>query len=173
MGRFLVFVLVVLAVVYFIPAPVNRHAAGLEIEASREQVWEVMSDLARLPRWIETVDSVAFLNPQRQGLGAELRIDGTVMSSVLRVARWVPYNTVAFDVRMRPGLTHDHVLRYTVERRFAGRSVVRVEEEYRMAGGYLGHVLGGLLFDRMRDPYRASALLHLKRLVETGAGLGT
>jgi hypothetical protein len=80
---------------------------------------------------------------------------------------------MGFSVRLKPRLTYDHVLRYSVQYRFTNRTVVRVEEEYRMAGGYLGHLFGVLLFDRMREPYRMAALSYLKKLAETGFGLGT
>jgi hypothetical protein len=88
------------------------------------------------------------------------------------VERWEPYNTMGFFVELKPRLTYDHVLRYSLQYRYTNRTVVRVEEEYRMAGGYLGHVFGRLFFERMREPYRMPALSYLKKLVETGVGLG-
>jgi uncharacterized protein YndB with AHSA1/START domain len=171
MGRFLILVLLVLAVAYFIPAPVTHYDAALEIDASRERVWDTLSDLTQLSRWNSDVDSTVFLSPQREGVGTEIRVDG-VVTSVLTVVRWQPYNAVGFVVVPKPRFTYDHVLRYTMQYRFTDRTIVRVEEEYRMAGGYLGHLFGVMLFDRMREPYRMSALSYLKKLAETGVGLG-
>jgi uncharacterized protein YndB with AHSA1/START domain len=172
MGRFLILVLLALAVAYFVPAPVAHYDAALEVDASRERVWEALSDLSQLSRWNSAVDSTVFLTPQRDGVDTEFRIDG-VVTSTLRAERWEPFNSMGFSVRLKPRFTYDHVLRYSVQYRFTNRTVVRVEEEYRMAGGYLGHLFGVLLFDRMREPYRMAALSYLKKLAETGFGLGT
>lgn len=171
MGKLLVLLVLALAVAYFVPAPVVHHDAALEVDASRERVWDALSDLSQMPRWNAAVDSAAFLGAQRQGEGAEIRIDGMV-TSTLQVERWQPYGTMSFFVELKPRFTYDHVLRYSIQYRYTNRTVVRVEEEYRMAGGYLGHVLGLLLFDRVREPYRMPALSYLKKLVETGIGLG-
>ena len=171
MGKLFILLVVALAVAYFVPAPVVHYDAALEVNASRERVWDALSDLSQMPRWNAAVDSAAFLGAQRQGEGTEIRIDG-VVTSTLQVERWVPYGTMSFFVELKPRFTYDHVLRYSIQYRYTNRTVVRVEEEYRMAGGYLGHVLGMLLFDRVREPYRMPALSYLKKLVETGIGLG-
>jgi uncharacterized protein YndB with AHSA1/START domain len=173
MGRLLILILIAGAIAYFVPAPVTHFDSALEIEASRERVWEMLSDLSQISRWNEDVDSAVFVGPQHDGEGAEVRVDGSMFTSALRVTRWEPYNRIDFAVLLKPRLTWDHVLRYSMQRRFENRTIVRVEEEYRMAGGYLGHVFGILIFERMRDPYRVQALSYLKRLAETGVGLGT
>lgn len=172
MGRLLILILLALAVAYFVPAPAKHFDAALEVDASREKVWGALSDLSQMSRWNPGVDSTVFLTPQHDGEGTEIRVDGMVTSTLI-VQRWEPFNTMAFLVELKPRLTYDHVLRYSVQYRFTDRTVVRVEEEYRMAGGYLGHLFGVLLFDRMREPYRMPALSYLKKLAETGVGLGT
>lgn len=172
MGRLIVLLLLVAAVAYLIPAPPVHYEASIEIDKDRDHVWEVLSDFTQLTRWNEEVDSTSFLTPQRTGVGTVFRIDGKIVTSTMRVTRWEPYNRVDFAVELKPKLTEDHVLRYIIHPRFEDRTLVHVEEEYRMAGGYLGHAFGLLIFSRMRDPYRGSALGYLKRLCETGVGLG-
>ncbi len=173
MGRLLILLIVAGVVAYFVPSPVTHFDSAVEIDASREHVWDLMADLSQLSRWNEDVDSTVFLTPERQGPGTVVRIDGSMITTSLTVQRWEPYNEIDFAVVLQPRITYDHVLRYSMQRRFEGRTVVRVQEEYRMAGGYLGYVFGRLIFERMRDPYRMGALGYLKRLAETGVGLGT
>jgi hypothetical protein len=90
---------------------------------------------------------------------------------VLRVERWEPFNAVDYSVRFDPAYTRDHMLRYGMSPRFE-RTVVTLTEEYRMNAGLLGHVFGVLVFTGMREPARRPALGYLKRLAETGQGIG-
>jgi uncharacterized membrane protein len=173
MGRLVILLLLAAVVAYFMPAPVTHFDSAVEIDASREKVWDLMSDFSQLSRWNDAVDSTVFLSPERKGEGTQIRLDGPMLTTTLKVVHWQPYNDIGFAVILNPRLTYDHVLRYSIQKRFESRTVVRVEEEYHMAGGYLGHVFGKLLFDRMRDSYRTGALGLLKRLAETGVGLGT
>ena len=47
---------------------------SVEIEASQQRVWEVLSDLEAWPRRIETVDSVELLTPVPLGKGSRVRL---------------------------------------------------------------------------------------------------
>ena len=171
MGRLLLIILAVAAVAYFMPAPTVRHEANIEINAPRGRVWEALSDLRGYPRWIEDVDSTVFLTSTREGVGTEARLDGRFLHPYLRVERWQPFNAIDYSVRFDPAFTRDHVVRYAMEPRF-DRTVVTLTEEYRMNAGYLGHLFGMLVFDGMRQSTREPALGYLKRLAETGQGIG-
>jgi len=172
MGRLIVLLLLAAGIAYLIPGPVEHYEASAEINTGRERVWEVLSDLSQLSRWNDEVDSTAFVTPQREGVGTQIRLDGKFMTCWEKVVSWEPFNRIEFTVTEKPALTTDHVLRYTMEPRFE-RTLVRVEEEYHMRGGYLGHALNYITFSRMREAYRGPALSYLKRLAETGVGLGT
>jgi len=171
MGRLILLLLVAAGIAFLMPAPVVHHEASVEINADREKVWDALSDMRGWPRWIEEVDSVAFLSSQQQGTGTEVRLDGKFYQTFERVIRWEEYNRIDFAVSFKPSLTEDHVLRYMMTPQF-DRVQVRVEEEYRMRGGYLGHAFDLMMFSRMREGFRGPALGYLKRLAETGVGMG-
>lgn len=172
MGRLILFLLVLAGIAYLMPAPIVHHEASAEINAPRERVWQALSDLHGWSRWNEDVDSTGFLTPQQEGLGTKVRLDGKFMTVYEEVTAWEPYNRIDMSVKLKPNLTEDHVMRYTMAPEF-DRTTVKIEEEYKMRGGYLGHALDVLFFDRMREGFRAPALGYLKRLAETGVGMGT
>lgn len=171
MGRLILLLLVAAGIAFLMPAPVVHHEASVEINAGREKVWDALSDMKAWPRWIEEVDSVSFVSSQEEGTGTEVRLDGKFFTTFERATRWEPYNRIDFEVSFKPNLTTDHVLRYVMDPQF-DRTQVRVEEEYRMRGGYLGHAFELLMFSRMREGFRGPALGYLKRLAETGVGMG-
>jgi uncharacterized membrane protein len=171
MGRLILVLLIAAGIAFLMPAPVVHHEASVEINADREKVWDALSDIKGWPRWIEEVDSVSFQSPQHDGEGTELRLDGKFYTTFERAVRWEPYNRIDFAVSFKPNLTTDHVLRYMMTPQF-DRVQVSVQEEYRMRGGYLGHAFDLMMFDRMREGFRGPALGYLKRLAETGVGMG-
>jgi uncharacterized protein YndB with AHSA1/START domain len=171
MGRLLLTLLAIAGIAYFMPAPTIRQEASIEINAPRARVWEALSELRGYSRWHEDVDSTVFLGSRREGVGTEARLDGRFLHPIVRVERWEPSNAVEFSVQFDPAYTRDHVLRYKMEPRI-DRTVVTMTEEYRMNAGYLGHLFGITVFNGMREPSRGPALGYLKRLVETGQGVG-
>jgi uncharacterized membrane protein len=172
MGRLILFLLILAGIAYLMPAPIVHHEASAEINAPRERVWQALSDLKGWSRWNEDVDSTGFLTDQQEGVGTKVRLDGKFMSVYEEVTNWEPYNRIDVSVKLKPNLTQDHVMRYTMAPEF-DRTTVKIEEEYKMRGGYLGHALDLLFFDHMRDGFRGPALGYLKRLAETGVGMGT
>jgi len=172
MGRLILFLLILAGIAYLMPSPVTHHEASVEINAPRERVWQALSDLKGWSRWNEDVDSTGFVTDQQDGLGTQMRLDGKFMTIYETVTAWEPYNRIEVSVKLRPNLTEDHVMRYTMAPEF-DRTTVKVEEDYKMRGGYLGHALDVLAFGRMRDGFRGPAMGYLKRLAETGVGMGT
>jgi len=172
MGRLILFLLILAGIAYLMPSPVVHHEASATINAPRERVWQALSDLKGWSRWNEDVDSTAFLTDQQEGVGTKMRLDGKFMTVYEEVTDWEPYNRIDFNVSLKPNLTEAHVMRYTMAPDF-DHTTVKVEEEYKMRGGYLGHALDVLFFERMRDGFRAPAMGYLKRLSETGVGMGT
>ena len=51
-----------------------RFEKSIEIEASQQRVWDVLSDLEAWPRRIETVDEVELLTPAPIGKGSRVRL---------------------------------------------------------------------------------------------------
>src|SRR5262245_28346005 len=171
MGRLLLLLLVVAGIAYCMPAPTVRHEASIEINAPRGKVWDALADIRSYARWNEDVDSTVFLSSSHEGVGTEARLDGRFLHPIVRVERWEPFNRVDYSVRFDPAYTRDHVMRYGMTPRY-DRTVVTLTEDYRMNAGLLGHVFGVLVFNGRREPFRKPALGYLKRLAETGQGVG-
>ena len=51
-----------------------RFEKSIEIDASQERVWEVLSDLEAWPQRIETVDTVELLTPAPITIGSRVRL---------------------------------------------------------------------------------------------------
>ena len=51
-----------------------RFEKAIEIDATQQRVWEVLSDLAAWPGRIETVDSIELLTPAPVGKGSRARL---------------------------------------------------------------------------------------------------
>jgi len=170
MGRLLLLILLAGVVAYFLPAPAVHYEASIEIDASRESVWELLSNFDELPRWNATTHGLEFAANQRRGVGTEFHIPGSPISHTVTVTKETAYNRVELRVETDPRLTEDQVIRYSIHPR-QNRTLVRFVEEYRVRGGYLGYAVDRALYRPMRGSGRATALANLKRLVETGNGL--
>ncbi len=51
-----------------------RFDTSIEIDASQQRVWEVLTDLETWPRRIETVDTVELLTPAPIGVGSRVQL---------------------------------------------------------------------------------------------------
>lgn len=167
MGKLLALLLVVAFVAYLVPAPVSHRTASVEIHATREKVWEVLSNLERIPSWNASAHSIEFLTEHKQGNAAQFRLPSSPVSRIFEVREWRTYERIEFRVRTDPDLTRDHVVVYQV-RRSGTRTLVQLDEDYRMRGGYLGHMADQVYLGPAVERSRAAALANLKRLVETG-----
>jgi uncharacterized membrane protein len=166
-GKFLGLLLVVAFVAYLIPAPVSHRTASVEIHATREKVWEVLSNLERIPAWNPSARSIEFETQHKQGDGVKFRLQSSPISRVFHVREWRAYNRIEFGVKTEPDLTRGHVVVYQI-RPAQTRTVVQLDEDYHMRGGYLGYMLDQVYIGPSGERSRAAALANLKRLVETG-----
>ncbi len=167
MGRFLLILIVAAFVAYLVPAPVSHRAASVEIHATKEKVWEVLSDLPRIPSWNGGALKLEFLTRHTQGPGARFRVPGTPISRTFEVTDWRAYNRIDLRVTTDPRLTNDHILTYSI-RPTGERTAVLLDEDYRVRGGYLGYLLDRVYLGPSGEKSRSAALANLKRLVETG-----
>jgi uncharacterized protein YndB with AHSA1/START domain len=122
------------------PAPIS---ATVEMAATPERVWQVVSDLARMPEFSPELRKAFVLG--RPGLGARVigvnRRGAVVWPTSSRVVRWEPDRAVAWKTR-ESGATWV----YELEPGDAGRTRVtarRVLPRFTLGTALLGPVIGG------------------------------
>jgi uncharacterized protein YndB with AHSA1/START domain len=116
-------------------APV-RASGEIEIQATEELVWEVMTDLERWPKWNSDVKSVSFWGAIRPGTEFRWRvIAGTITSRFQEVEQ---PRLLAWTGRLSPlGIEAMHVWKLEAK---TGATLVRTEESW---GGLVVRALRG------------------------------
>ena len=121
------------------PAPIS---ATVEMKAGPEVVWDVVSDLARMPEFSPELRKAFVVG--RPGLGANIiginRRKAVVWPTTSKVVRWEPGRAVAWKTR-ESGATWIYELEPTA----AGTSVTgrRVLPKFTRGTTLLGPVIGG------------------------------
>lgn len=147
-----------------------RVSVDTHVEASPQQVWDVLVDWEIQPQWMVDARAVEVVSEPRAGVGTRLRCPtdltlGVVITDVLEVVEWHPPHLLgvrhtgpvirgvaAFELQATPYGTH-----------------VRWWEEIDPPLGPLGWVGGRLAAPLVRRVFRRS-LARLKRLVEQRRG---
>jgi Polyketide cyclase / dehydrase and lipid transport len=121
------------------PAPIS---ATVEMKAAPEDVWEVVSDLARMPEFSPELRKAFVVG--KQGVGANIiginRRKGVVWPTTSKVVRWEPGRAVAWKTR-ESGATWVYELEPTA----GGTSVTgrRVLPRFTFGTSLLAPVIGG------------------------------
>lgn len=148
-----------------------EQSTEVDIDASPERVWEVMSDVERWPEWTETVTAVTRLDADGLGLGSRVRVEQPRLPPT-------EYVVTEFDpghgftwVATGPGVRT--TARHRIEPRAAAGtgtgtgagSGARVRLSVEQAGP-VGRVMGRLFFRGLTDRYLATEAAGLKARCE-------
>jgi uncharacterized protein YndB with AHSA1/START domain len=111
----------------------RRLEASVEVDASPEEVWRVVSDLKRTGEWSPECSRVILLGRLRQGgwvlgLNRRQRVRWATLS---RISELVPERVIAWKV-----LTNRSVWTYRLEPTSAGTRVVETRETPRGIGNF-------------------------------------
>jgi uncharacterized protein YndB with AHSA1/START domain len=121
------------------PAPIS---ATVEIEASPDAVWQIVSDLRRMPEFSPELRKAFVIG--RPGVGANIiginRRKAVVWPTTSKVVRWEPARAVAWKTR-ESGATWVYELEPTA----SGTSVTgrRVLPRFTLGTSLLGPAIGG------------------------------
>ena len=140
-----------------------RFEHSIDIDASQQRVWDVLSDLEAWPRRIETVDEVELLTPAPGGAGARVRLKQPKLpEGTWDITVWDPPSF--FEWRQRTGGV-TNVAGHRVEALGPGRSRLTLTLEMR---GLLVPLIG-LFYRGLTNRYMTLEAEGMKRAAESGA----
>jgi uncharacterized membrane protein len=166
--KLLILLILLLAGAWFAPAPVTHVEGTIEITASRDRVWTVLSDLSGARLWDPQMRDVKLTSDAKSGVGAERYSPGALVKTRERVTEWLPYNRMALDVVHEPALTKFEASRIEMEPVGSSGTRVRWSIDYQVNGGYLGSLADRFLFGSVHKGRIDDGLANLKRYAETG-----
>lgn len=134
-----------------------EQSIEVDIDATPERVWEVMSDVERWPEWTETVTTVTRLDDDSLGLGSRVKVEQPKLPATEYVVTEFDPGQSFTWVATGPGVRT--TARHRIDQRGYSRSRVRLSVEQ---SGLLGEVMGRLFFKRLTDRYLATEAAGLK-----------
>lgn len=147
-----------------------EQSTEVEIHASPERVWEVLSDVERWPEWTETVTRVTRLDAHNLGLGSRVRVEQPKLPPTEYVVTELEPGAGFTWVATGPGVRT--TARHRIEAGAGGAGGtgggVRVRLSVQQAGP-VGTVMGRLFFKRLTDRYLATEAAGLKARCEATA----
>jgi uncharacterized membrane protein len=155
------------AIAWFAPAPISKASNAVVIEAPRDRVWEVLSDLSSARLWDPGMKEVKLVGDTKSGENAVRASDGLLGKTIERIRESLPYNRLRMDVTHDPKLTKFETSTISLE---PSGSSTRVEwtMEYQMNGGYLGLLADKVLLGPVHQGRIDQGLANLRRYAETG-----
>ena len=144
-----------------------EQSTEVEIQASPERVWEVLSDVERWPEWTETVTKVTRLDAGSLGLGSRVRVEQPKLPPTEYVVTELDPGAGFTWVATGPGVrtTARHRIEAGAREADGTGGGVRVRLSVQQAGP-VGTVMGRLFFKRLTDRYLATEAAGLKARCE-------
>lgn len=138
-----------------------RFEKSIEIDAPRERVWEVLSDLEAWPQRIETVDTVELLTPAPIGEGSRVRLKQPKLpEGEWEVTSWEAPSFFEWRQKMTGATT---VAGHRIQELDGGRSRLTLTLDMR---GLLVPIVG-LFYKGLTDRYMTLEAEGMKRAAES------
>jgi len=166
--KFLILLALLGAAAWFVPAPVSHVEGDIEISATRDRVWTILSDVSSARLWDPQMRDLTLVSDAKTGIGTERASHGPVVKTREKVTEWVPYNKLAFEVAHDPALTRFETSRLEMTPLGADGTRLRWTLDYQMNGGYLGNLADRFLLGSAHQGRIDDGLARLKRYAETG-----
>jgi carbon monoxide dehydrogenase subunit G len=144
--------------------PVIHHETL--IEASPAQIFALLDDPHRFPRYAPGVKAVSEVRQTDQRIGDSFRVTYAAMGIPFRMKFTIVDHAKdrAVTARFEGGMTGTFAWRLQPD---GNATRVAVDIDYRMSGGSVGAALGKLFFERMNENNARQMLTNLKRAAES------
>lgn len=166
--KLLLVIVLIAAVAYFAPAPVQHAEQTVEISASRDKVWEIVGDPSTARLWDPGMKDLKVVSDVKLGTGTTLEARGALVKTTETVKESDDYNRLVFDVKHDPDITRYETSTLTLDPTTQNTTRVKWEMDYQMAGGYLGQIADQVLLGSVHGGRISDGLANLKRYAETG-----
>ena len=97
-------------------------ARNIDLDASPEQVWHVLSDFGALYRWAPNIDDSGLTGDQTEGVGTTRRVRAGRVTVTERVTHWEPSRRLSYAIEGLP-LVKSASNTWTVEQSGSGSRV--------------------------------------------------
>ncbi len=134
-----------------------EQSIEVDIQASPERVWEVMTDVERWSEWTDTVTSATRLDEGPLAVGSRARIEQPKLPPTEYVVTELELGRSFTWMAKGPGVRT--TARHSVEAQSGGLTRARLSVEQ---AGPLGQVMGRLFFKGLTDRYLATEAAGLK-----------
>ncbi len=143
---------------------------SVEIDAAKDEVWEVLADLGTVSRWAPTITESAMIGDASEGVGAVRTCEHVKMGTLEEtVVSWSEGEAYAYDVTA--GLPFPmKALRnnWSVDEQ-GSRTKVTLHQEFSTKLGPLGSLMESMMLKRMMRKEMRLALAGLEYHIETGS----
>jgi uncharacterized membrane protein len=166
--KLLLLIVLLAAIAYFAPAPVQHVEQTVEIAAPRDKVWEILGDASSAHIWDPGMKDLKVVSDMKEGVGTTLEARGALVKTTETVKEDILYNRLAFDVKHDPDITRYETSTLSLNPTDRNSTSVKWEMDYQMSGGYLGHFADQVLLGSVHGGRISDGLSNLKRYAETG-----
>jgi len=144
--------------------------ASIEISATPEEVWQIISDLKRAPNWMPDVKERRFEDAESPKVGMRWQEQGLLRGKEYKIhyelTEWDPPDRLGYkQVSSKEGKYHWHEY-ILVEPLEGGRSRVTARLEYRMPSGLFGQLYERFVFRKDFHGTLENRLEALRELLE-------
>ena len=140
------------------------------IDASKEKVWEVVTDFGGIYKASPAVLKSYLTTEQKTGVGTERHCDFTMMGASVeeRIIEWNEGESIKIDIYKRKNLplVKDMIAEFKV-REENGKTILKASLDYSMSGG-LGSLMNAMMMKKMNNKNWDNVLAGFKKHSESG-----
>lgn len=125
-----------------------EHSTSITINATPEEIWEVLADFATISTWVPMIQHSCSLNGQTSGIGACRRVQIAQQALVETVTVWEPNAAVAYTIEGMPPIVGTATNTWTMQPHANG-TLVKLTTEIPSAWNPIQRLAASKALERM------------------------